>query len=330
MKDKNNKSFEASKINSLTLPTFIIAGERRSGTTSLYYWMKQHPDIYLHPVTDMNYFISDELTKARTWRDGETDPEGWEKTHDLEDYAGLFKDSEGFSAVGHKGADLLFWKPAHARIAQFLPEAKFIITLRNPVRRAWSHYWNEVGKGREKLSFKAAIEAEEERCRKSAYARLHLSYIRRGFYRQSLEAFFQHVDPERVLIVALEQSWARPKETLMEIYKFIGVDETLGLEDAGSARNENWTTVPRPWAESVAIKPLVNSYARISEGVIVRLIKEAEKRRKVRKYVQTVFRRPASNIEMPDDVKAHLKEIYAPHISSLEAFLGREFPEWKK
>lgn len=60
----------------MTLPTFLIAGERRCGTTSLYRWMQGHPKIYLHPITDINYFISNELTKSRTWKNGKVDYQG--------------------------------------------------------------------------------------------------------------------------------------------------------------------------------------------------------------------------------------------------------------
>lgn len=312
------------------LPTFLIAGEKKCGTTSLYRWMQNHPEIYLHPVVDMNYFISDALTGARKWRDGEIDPKEWEQTHSLKEYAGLFEHDGDYSAVGHKGADLLFWKPAHARLAAYLPDARFVVILRNPVTRAWSHYWNEIGKGREKLSFKKAIAAEAERSQKSAYARLHLSYTARGFYKDSLEAFFKHFDPSRVLVTILEQSWSNPVKTLSEIYKFIGVDENIGLELAGTSSNKNWTMLPREWSQTSAVRPIAKFYEKVSEGVIIRVAKESENRRKLRSYIQTVFRKPASSIKMPADIKNHLYNLYAPQIESLETFLGFEIPEWKK
>jgi hypothetical protein len=313
----------------MKLPTFIIAGERRCGTTSLYQWIKAHPDVFLHPTTDMNYFIPDELTKTRQWRDGEVDPNEWENTHAREDYARLFLEAEGFAAAGHKGADLLFWKPAHRRIAEFLPDAKFIVMLRNPVKRAWSHYWNEIGKGRERLRFEDAVEKESERSRKSAYARLHLSYAARGFYRDSLESFYERIDRRRVLVLISEQLFRRPEEGLRKIYKFLEVDENAGFENAGLAVNENWTTVPREWALAAAVKPVARFYERVSESVIVRVTKEAEKRRKFRKFMKSVFRRPASNIVMPEQTKRMLAEIYTAPNASLEKFLGYEIPEWK-
>jgi hypothetical protein len=248
----------------------------------------------------------------------------------MRQFSELFPKAETRQAIGYKGADLLFWRPAHARMARYVPNAKFIITLRNPVQRAWSHYWNEVGKGRERLGFEEAIAAEEDRSRRSAYARNHLSYISRGFYEQNLKAFFEHVSPSQVLIITLEQSRLRPKETLKDVYQFIGVDTSLGLEMAGSLHNENWTMIPRPWAELPVIKPLEGMYLKMTERLIVRLTKDTVKRRRARKYTQVIFRKPAGTITMPDKTRSELSYIYAPHIQALESMLGRDLSEWRQ
>lgn len=313
----------------MPLPTFIIAGERRCGTTSLYRWISSHPDVHLHPRTDLNYFVEDEIVGAREWRDGEADAKGWERNHSVEQFSGMFSGTGGRSAIGHKGADLLFWTPAHARLARYVPEARFIITLRNPVDRAWSHYWNEVGKGRESLGFEEAVDAEKERLQKSAFARNHLSYLSRGFYEKSLEAFFKHISPSRVLIVALEQSRARPEQTLNEVYRFIGVDPGVGLELAGTQHNENWTMTTRPWAELPVLKSLQIMYLKLTERLIVRVTKDTDSRRKARRYTQVVFRKPAGGITMNTTIRSSLLKTYEPHVQALESMLGRQFPEWR-
>jgi hypothetical protein len=277
----------------------------------------------------MNNFIEEEIVGTRQWREGEADAEGWERAHSIEQFSELFSETGGRAAIGHKGADLLFWKPAHARMARYIPDAKFIITLRNPVDRAWSHYWNEVGKGREKLGFEEAIAAEAERSRRSAYARNHLSYIARGFYKRSLEAFFEHVPPSRVLVITLEKSRSHPEETMNKIYNFIGVDANLGLDLAGTQHNENWTMVPRPWAELPVIKPLQGMYMTVTERLIVSMTKDTAKRRKARKYAQVIFRKPAGGIAMPGKIRSDLLNTYAPHNRALEIMLGQQFPEWR-
>jgi hypothetical protein len=311
----------------MPLPTFIIAGERRCGTTSLYHWMRSHPEVYLYPKPDSDYFIEEEALYNNGVRQ-EPDGERWEKTHSIEDYSEKFGEAEGFRAIGQKDADLLFWKPAHPRLARYLPEGRFIITLRDPVKRAWSHYWNEVGKGRETLSFEEALKAEDERCLKSLFARNHLSYRARGFYEQSLRSFFEHISPSRVLIITLEESRSQPKQTLSKIYEFIGVDPHAGLEHAGNHHNENYTMLPRQWAEWPVIKPLKNAYIKATEGVIVRVTKDAESRRRLRRSTQSIFRQPVSRITMPERIASELSRVYAPHKGALETLLGRRLPEW--
>ncbi|HEY2735182.1 MAG TPA: sulfotransferase, partial [Polyangiales bacterium] len=213
----------------MPVPTFIIAGERRSGTTSLYAWMKVHPQVYLHDKTDENYFVESELS-SRSWIAGKVDAARWEATHDPQGYGGLFAAANGQRAIGHKGADLLYWRPAHPRIARFVPEARLVITLRDPVKRAWSQYWNEVGKGREWLGFEQALAHEDARRRTSEYADFHLAYRARGYYETSFEHLFRHVERSRVLVVTVEETRKRPRETLQQIYRFLGVDPELGLE----------------------------------------------------------------------------------------------------
>jgi len=313
----------------MPLPTFIIGGERRGGTTALYYWMKTHPSIYFYPQADMDYFIEKEIAATRVWRDGKADAEQWERTHSVAGYSEMFNGAEGFPTIGQKDADLLFWRPAHARLARFLPNTRFIFTLRDPVKRAWSHYCNELGKGREDLAFGDALAAEDERIARSDYARLHLSYRRRGSYSESLRAFYDHVDPSRVLVLILEECLAEPLAALQEVYAFIGVSPTLGLENAGRKFNENPVTFPKPWARSPGIASLERVYSRVSDGIIRRIAQDRETRTRMRLRAQSIFRLPASTLQIPESVRNDLAGHFAPDIDKLEGLLGRRLP-WKR
>jgi hypothetical protein len=314
----------------MPLPTFVIAGERKCATTALHHWMSVHPDVYMHPDWDLNYFIDDELLHRLDWRDGEVDTSRWDNTHSTKQYSELFTECNGRPAIGEKSADLLFWRPAHARMGRYLAEAKFIVVLRQPVERAWSHYWNEVGKGkgRESLRFKDALASEDERCQSNAYARLHLSYLRRGFYDESLESLFQHIQTSRVLVLTAERMKFQPKEVLREVFSFIGVNPNLGLELAGTRHNDNSTQISRPIAETAAIKPIASAYNRIAGSLAWHVTRDLERSSKVKKYIQMPFRKPATSIPMPAEIRTRLSDIYAPHIESLERLLGRQLEEW--
>jgi len=314
----------------MPLPTFVIVGERKSGTTALCHWMA-HPDVYMHPREDMNYFIEDEILVTTTWRDGPADPQRWERTHSAAQYAALFAEADGQRAIGEKSADLFFWRPAHERMARLLPEAKFIVMLRDPVKRAWSHYLDELAKGdgREALSFRDALSAESERSTRSAYARLHLSYRARGYYDDVMRDFLTHVSRERLLVLTLEQMGAAPRETLQTVYRFIGVDSAIGLELAGTRHNEvGDTNVPRRWARWPVVRPIAGAYHHLSGRVIERLMSDPARRQRAKNAVYLPFLQSGKRLRMPAETRAELARDFTPHVRALEELLGREFPEW--
>lgn len=313
----------------MSLPTFIIGGERRCGTTSLVRWMSTHPDIYIYPQADPSYFCDDDLVGTRVWQDGKVDQIKWEQNHTPNQYADLFRQGQKFKSFGEKTADYLFWQPAHARLAQFLPKTKFIFTLRHPVERAWSQYWNEFGKGRETLSFAEALAIEAERCEKSDYAKYHLAYKERSCYDTSLKHFLRFFPLEQVLVVTLEQSRAEPIKTLQQIYHFLEVDDSLGLKLGGSKHNENRTKIGRAWTKIPPLSSLEQMYARYHKGIIRRLTSNQDRQRKIQQLFNSIFYRSAAKEKMSIDIRRQLNLEFAPHITNLEGLLDREFPEWK-
>jgi hypothetical protein len=312
----------------MPLPTFIIGGVRRGGTTSLYYAIREHPEIYLYPHSELNYFVEEDV-KGRKWRNDFAAPDHWEASHTLDDYTALFANDTPARVIGHKGADLLFWRPAHERIARFVPNARFIFSLRNPVNRAWSHYWFERAKGRETLGFEAALAAEEERAKKNKWAGYHLSYQTRGFYDQNLQRFFKVIPPEQVLIITLEEKIAQPRETLEKIYRFLGVNPELGHSQSTSRRNKGWATIPRPWTRRSGISRLVTGYETAINAFVRVLTPSRDSRRLMRNFLQKPFRESMRRVPMPEALCQKLNRLYEPHISALENLLDRSFDEWR-
>ncbi len=294
----------------------------------MYYAIKEHPEIYLYPHSELNYFVEEDV-KGRKWRNDSAAPDRWEASHTVDDYAALFANDTQARAIGHKGADLLFWQPAHERIARFVPNARFIFSLRNPVNRAWSHYWFERAKGRERLSFEEALAAEEERAKRSKWAGYHLSYLARGFYDLNLRHFFKVIPREHVLVITLEEKIARPRETLEKIYRFLGVDPELGHNQSTSRRNKGWATIPRPWTRRSGISHLVTGYENVTNALARVLMPSRDSRRLVRNFLQKPFRESMRRVPMSEALCKKLNRRYAPHISVLENILDRSFDEWR-
>lgn len=312
-------------------PDFIIVGERRCGTTSLAHLLEAHPDVALHGKREMGYFIEEEARHGRKrvpFAHLDADAARWERDHSREDYASRFAGLGEALRIGEKSADYLFWRPAHARIARILPDARFIVTLREPVSRAWSHYWNEVGKGREQLGFEEALAVEGERSRMSAYARNHLSYAARGFYDESLASFFSHVPHGRVLVVTLDEMKRDRHLALARIFEFLGVDPGRWHEPERQARNENWAMVSKPWVRGRVLCTAEQAYDTLIRALARGAVHDKLSRRRMLQSWRRAFREPARGMTMGPATRERLLELYEPHSRALEEMIGRSLADW--
>lgn len=206
------------------LPQAVILGAQKSGTSSLHYYLVQAPGVTAPLRKEVHYF---DLDRAR----GET----WYRAH--------------FGLAGKPGVNLdsspyyLFHPAVPARLRALLPDARLIVLLRDPVRRAYSHYWHERDKGRETLEFEAAIEAEPGRIEvdharlasgeiETSSAHQHFSYLARGRYAEQLERWLELFPRERLLVLRFEDLVRDPLGVLNSTLEF------LALPPAGSVRLE--------------------------------------------------------------------------------------------
>lgn len=322
---------DADKDTVMNRPNFIIAGERRSGTTTLVRYLENHPDIYLHPVIDMAYFIEPELRlRANTVR-GHLDEEASSRQHDVEAYAARFSEAGSCTAVGEKSADYLFWTPAHARIQRACPDIRWVVILRHPVERAWSHYWNEVGKGRESLPFEAALEGEAERSRADDFDRFHRSYQERGCYDRSLRTLYETFPREQVHVMILDDLINSPIPTLQSLYRFLGVDSEQGWEKAGAQYNQNWTTFPREGVQRNALlRNVEQAGVRLHRAVLRRLIPDTYRRSRIQLKIESTFRRTVADLHMNPETRKQLLERFKPNVIATGDLIGKDLSAWQR
>lgn len=313
-------------------PLFIIAGERRSGTSTLAKWIEVHPELYLYPKVDQAYFLDDELRGRKEWLEGKVNFEDWEVNHPVIEYLELFQNKvEDVKIAGEKSADYFFWDSARVRISKSLPEAKIILTFRNPINRAWSHYWNEVGKGRESLSFEKALEAEPKRSKRSDYAKLHLSYLERGAYVRSLKKWLIDYPEDQVYIVILENLIKNPISELQRLYKFLGVNPDLGLENAGKRFNHNWSTIPYAfWKQSPILEKVERLINKTIRRITKRVYNDTYAFRKNSHKWERVTRYHQSEIKMKQQTRQRLLTHFEPYTSELEKYLNIDLSVWRK
>lgn len=192
------------------LPTFLIAGAPRSGTTYLYDLLDSHPGAFLAkpPRPEPKFFlIDDEFRKGLDYY--------------REKY---FTGAAGFSAVGEKSTNYLEGAAVAGRIHESLPDVRLIFVLRNPIERAYSNYRWSVQNGLETLSFADAVEHEAAREReygeRQKYSRPH-SYVSRGMYAQLLKPFYSRFDSSKIKVLLLDEIEQTPEAMAAELFEFL-------------------------------------------------------------------------------------------------------------
>ncbi len=197
------------------LPDAMIIGAMKSGTSSLHFYLTQHPQVIPPLRKEVHYF---DLNFGRG--------ESWYRAN--------------FGRAGQHGVNIdsspyyLFHPQVPQRAHALVPHARLIVLLRDPVRRAYSHYRHERDKGREPLSFEDAIAAEPDRVGRAherlangeierSEAHQHFSYLARGRYAEQLERWLRVYPRERVLVLRFESLAQEPLPVVNSSLRFLGL-----------------------------------------------------------------------------------------------------------
>ncbi|RCV56025.1 sulfotransferase domain-containing protein [Marinitenerispora sediminis] len=212
------------------LPTFLIAGAQRCGTTSLFKALTQHPAV-LGPVLrkGVHYF---DVAHHRG----------------LDWYRGHFplrartrpRRGRPRVQVGESSPYYLFHPLAAERIARELPGVRIIVALRDPVQRAYSAHEHERARGFETEPFEHALRLEEERLAGTeerlrtdpaalSHSHRHHGYLARGRYAEQLERLEKHLGRDRMLVVDSAEFFADPEPVFAEIEAFLGLPHRSGV-----------------------------------------------------------------------------------------------------
>jgi sulfotransferase family protein len=198
------------------LPDFLIIGAQKAGTTALYAYLREHPQITGPSWKEVSFFDR-HYGRGEAWYRGNF-------PNTLRARGGL---------VGEASPSYLFHPLAPERVAALVPEAKLVALVRNPVDRAFSHYQHEVALGREPRSFEDALVAEDERLRGEedrivadpayfSHAWWNYTYRARGRYAEQLERWLAVFPREQLLVMPSEELLAEPEQAHGRVLEFLG------------------------------------------------------------------------------------------------------------
>ena len=205
-------------------PNFIIIGAMKAATTSLYTYIKQHPDIFMTKVKEPMFFNNFQQENNYNILGSKS-----KKSTTLEEYLAMFKDAKNEKAIGEASPSYIYNENAPHLIKEHLPDVKIIAILRQPTDRAYSNFLHTKRADRENVNlFEQAIKIEKERISDNWSPLYH--YIQKGFYSVQLTRYYNLFPKENIKVYLFEDVVKTPKETLKDIFKFLNVDEDIEID----------------------------------------------------------------------------------------------------
>jgi len=285
-------------------PNLFLVGAAKAGTTTLYDELSQHPAIYMSPMKEPHFFSR--IEPASRWEDF------FPHVSDEDDYLALFEGATNEELVGEASTSYLWDSQAAERIKHAVPEAKILIVLRDPVDRAYSHYWNDLREGLERRSFLEALTEEQQRPGLGGWGVTSL-YVDCGRYADQVARYLDGFGVA-VCVSFLEDLVADRSSAMARIYSFLGVEPANAAAAPGRM---NSVTLPRNRL----------SRALLANGRVRRLAR-ATVSRGARSRLRGALLKEASPPPMESEARSLLTQIYRPDVARLTELLGKP-PPWE-
>lgn len=309
----------------MTMPNFFIIGAQKAGTTSLYHYLNQHPQIYMSPVKEPMFF------NRKLDPRGEVITENLEGPHrqrgpkfsSVEEYREVFRGVGSEQAIG-EASPLYIYAPGTAeRIKKYAPEAKVIALLRNPADRAYSSFLHARRIGVEPLTdFAQALREEEERVRNNwAYVFHHHT---RGFYYPQLKPYYELFGKDKVGVWLYEDLRDDPAGVTRNVFRFLEVDDSF-LPNTSSKHNP--AGVPNSAAARTTVKA-IDAVASAFLETFTSTSRIYPLLSKTRQRIQGRILTKPSRID--PKIRGELLETYREDILKLEKLIGRDLSVWLK
>lgn len=311
------------------LPNFFIVGAPKAGTTSLYHYLSQHPDVYMSPIKEPNYFASEIRAENiepqwQAWaqqgnellqeylRGPMREKRFGGLVSNWSDYLKLFQNVNGEKAIGEASVCYLWSRTAARNIASATSHAKIIMVLRNPVDRAFSQYKQAVANGLVGSSFREQVRTALHR--KTTKLELLNPFLEFGLYHDQVKRFMELFPLENLRIYLYEEYRQALTETLADVFRFLEVDPQF-FPDISEKHLQ--TGMPRLVWVRHKLKQY-GAWSRLKGAVPAALVPVVRK---------MVFRNEqTAEIDRAD--RLYLSDYYREDVSRLETLIRRNLEGW--
>lgn len=201
-----------------TLPNLFVPGAQKSGTSTLYDYLASHPAIYMSPNKEPNYLTRTDKSVA--------------------DYELMFGEARGVRYRGEASTGYMTSRQAVAMMERLIPDPRFVFVLRNPIDRAWSHYWWISGRyGREPRPFREAFLHDASAPAPDPMPE-NRGYFHGGHYDRWIRMYARVFGMDRVFVTTFDRLIAEPLATVNQVCDFLDLDPLPRLEPRQANRTE--------------------------------------------------------------------------------------------
>lgn len=203
----------------MILPNFIVIGAAKAGTTALYWYLADHPQVFMSRLKETNYFAFGLDAEGRLLY---SDPQQQSfPVKSLGEYQRLFEDAGGAVAIGEASPIYLECPQAPARIRELIPASRIVCSLRHPVDRAYSAYLTYLRSHGRRLDPRRDLNADAE------WARPDSHWMRIGRYHEQLSRYFDAFPRDHIHTFLFDDLKANPLRVMQDLYRFLLVDPSF-------------------------------------------------------------------------------------------------------
>ncbi len=294
----------------MKLPTFLIVGVQKAGTTSIYNYLQEHPQVYMSPIKETNFLEKD-----------------WEKLAaensniknriaTFEDYCQLFTGVKDEIAIGEASPNYIFhYESSAPRIQKYTPNAQLIVVLRNPVERAYSDYL---------MHLRDAIGSQVKTLSEQIEYSSHKSFIlQKGFYYTHLKYYLDFFGSEKIKVFLYDDLCKNAEKFMSEMYEYIGVDKNF-VADVNNKTQQ--AKIPK----NQAINNLLQrkNPLRTLAANTLKTLMPLETRQKLRSRLIKLNSQDKTQVSLSPEDRQKLIELYREDILKLQDLIDRDLSSW--
>lgn len=297
-------------------PNLFIVGAPKCATSSLYTYLKQHPQIFMSEKKEPHYFCKDFHEESDKFHGSQL----CFKLRSEREYLDLFKDAKDEKILGEASTKYLYSKVAAKEIHDFNPDAKIIIMLRDPVDFLYSLHAQLVFSADEPIQdFEKALEAESERkagnVPNSAVFPSFLFYSEIAGFSEQIQRYYKEFSKENVKVILFDDLKAKPERVYKEALDFLGVDNTF--------KPQFEIVNPKKTMKFKRFNDFLRNPNAKGKGMF-RAILPRKVRDKIYSFLIRMNKKKAERIKIDSELRKRLKGEYKPEVKKLSELLDRD------